>query len=170
MAVFTIISKQLPPDCKALLYTLDITRGSSGIELKGVQINLNSSYINGDNEETVPLTDVGGSIDFVGTADPIGLPENFVPAKMIINSYSFFPGTGASIVSHSLEDNLGNALTLPQTINLTLDSTTIEAVLKINTLTTGTTESYFEIHTNIENAAGDVSLSKTLVITLANAS
>lgn len=166
----TTTTTTLEPKAKALIFNFDVIRGSSGIELKKVDIKLRESYIPGDNEQFVTLDGVEeGSVGYDGAADPVGLPQNFIPTKIIfLEAPVFNPGAGASIVSTELADeNDISITTFPHSTPISLNNSNIGYVIKINTLNTGTTDSYITLDVEIEGDGGQI-LSRVIEINILN--
>jgi len=169
MGLFVINSAEIPPDYKPLIFNYNVIRGSYGINLKRVYLHIYESYITGDNEQTVTIDDAGtGNISSDHYANPIGLPVNFTPANITINSAPVVNlGTDATVDSVTIVDDLGNPLTYPATVSTTLNSASVAFTLQIINLFTMPTPSSIEISITVDDGGAN-SITKTIIVNILN--
>jgi hypothetical protein len=170
MALFTIENAQIPADVKPLIFNFDVIRGSYGINLKRVTINVYASFITGDNERFETIEDFGiGSISGTFYGHSLGLPVGFTPGKIILDNMIVDLGDGADLNgSIDLLDATGNPVTFPHTITINQNVNTLGFTIDINNLITGTSASTITVPITVENSSGTISVEKNIVINLLN--
>ena len=173
MGVLSITSEAMNATVKELIYDINMTGGGSRTSIKRFVLNLYSSYITGDNQQSVtPALDAAGDIYFVGFANPVGLPNNLTPNSITINSINIFTDTNTTVGGINLEDNANNTLSLPHTQALNLDSTNVFSVLKLTTLvaTQDTDDpTVVTINVDIKDTVAGISINKNIEISFINA-
>lgn len=170
MGTITVNSAQVNAGFNGATVEFSVANLSATETIFNADITVKGSYITTNNQIDRNVDASLGGVSLTEIVDAVALPTGFTPDKItILTKNTPIQGINTSIGSFNLLDSAGNPLTLPQTFNLGLDSTSEILKMDINGMgmKSDSGSSFFSIDIEVENAAGDVIVPGTIIVAFA---